>query len=58
MRQLARWYDIDVKYPGDVPADRFTGKISRSFHLSQVMKMLEFSDLDFRIEGNTLLVGK
>jgi transmembrane sensor len=58
MRQLSRWYDIEVKYAGHVPADRFSGKVSRSFNLMQVLKMLEFSDLDIRIEGRALIVGK
>jgi transmembrane sensor len=57
MRQLSRWYDIDVKYAGQVPADRFSGKVSRSLNLLQVLKMLEFSDLDIKIEGRALVVG-
>lgn len=56
MRQLERWYDIEVKYAGVIPKDRFSGKVSRSANLAQVLKILEFSDVSFRIEGKTLIV--
>ncbi|MES1250223.1 MAG: FecR domain-containing protein, partial [Chitinophaga rupis] len=41
MRQLARWYDVEVKYSGPVPAwGDFKGEIGRNLTLAQVLKIL------------------
>lgn len=40
MRQLARWYDVDVTYKGNV-TKHFIGGISRNVKLSQVLLMLQ-----------------
>jgi ferric-dicitrate binding protein FerR (iron transport regulator) len=36
MRQLARWYDVDIIYEGEIPARKFEGKIQRNLNLGQV----------------------
>lgn len=56
MRQLCRWYDVEVSYEGPVPTDRFTGKISRDISLAKVLRILELSDLHFKIEGRKIIV--
>lgn len=56
MRQLSRWYNVDVVYEGNVPDDEFVGQISRSANLSQVLKILELGDLHFKIKNNKLIV--
>ncbi|WEK36303.1 MAG: FecR domain-containing protein [Candidatus Pseudobacter hemicellulosilyticus] len=56
MRQIERWYDIRVDYRGTVPQDRFSGKVSRSANLSQVLRILELSEVNFHLDGNTLIV--
>ena len=38
MRQLTRWYDIEVEYEGEIPAQKFSGEINRSLTLNQVLK--------------------
>jgi ferric-dicitrate binding protein FerR (iron transport regulator) len=56
MRQLARWYDLDVRYEGTISKRRFTGKVFRNLKLSETLKVLELSHIHFRIEGNRLTV--
>jgi len=57
MEQLARWYDIDVKYEGKLSGDGFSGKISRYKPISDVLKMLENTGLvRFKIEGRRVTV--
>lgn len=57
MEQLARWYDIDVKYEGKLASDGFSGKISRYKPISDVLKMLENTGLvKFKIEGRRVTV--
>jgi len=56
MRQVSRWYDVDVSYEGPISADHFTGKISRNATASQVLKILELSDVHFTIQGKKIIV--
>jgi ferric-dicitrate binding protein FerR (iron transport regulator) len=57
MRQLSRWYDLDIVYQGAVPKGQFIGIIPRSYKLSQVLEILESSDVHFRVEGKKLIVS-
>ncbi|MGE7776269.1 FecR family protein [Chitinophaga sp. NPDC101104] len=57
MRQLARWYDIDVIYEGNVPDQIFEGELPQSLQLSQVTRILTKVNIKFRIEeGKRLIV--
>lgn len=56
MRQLKRWYDIDVKYESGVPDIEFVGKMTRDIPLSGLLIVLEKSNVHFRLEGRTLIV--
>jgi transmembrane sensor len=56
MRQLSRWYDVEVVYEGAVKDVPCFGRINRSVNLSQVLKYLEIGGLHFRVEGKKLIV--
>lgn len=56
MRQLKRWYDIEVKYESGVPDIEFVGKMTRDIPLSGLLIALEKSNVHFRLEGRTLIV--
>jgi len=56
MRQLSRWYDVDVVYEGKVPSDTFTGRISRNTTLAGVFRILKLSDRRITIENNRIIV--
>jgi len=57
MRQLIKWYDIEVVYEGDKPSDKISGDMQRNFTLPQVADALGFmTGLHFRIEGRKLIV--
>ncbi|HEY8387971.1 MAG TPA: FecR domain-containing protein, partial [Parasegetibacter sp.] len=59
MRQLARWYDINVKFEGDVPDIEFAGRVGRDVSLSRMLVFFKESGVNFRMEnGNTLIIGK
>lgn len=58
MRQVARWYDIDVVYESGIPEGRMTGEVPMTTSLASVLKMFEYSGLKFRIEGKKLTVLK
>ncbi|MBO9154780.1 FecR family protein [Chitinophaga sp. GCM10012297] len=56
MRQLARWYDIEIIYEGKVPSRRFNGEIGMDLSLAQVLKGLSVMQVNFRIEEGKRLV--
>jgi transmembrane sensor len=56
MRQVERWYNVDVVYEGDIPQRTFTGGIERSARLSELLRLLEVSKVKFRIEDKKLIV--
>jgi transmembrane sensor len=57
MRQLSRWYNVDVRYEGKVPDVEFNGEIDKSLSLSQVLKGLTTTRINYRIEnGNTIVI--
>jgi transmembrane sensor len=56
MRQLERWYDIDVVYEKSVPDIEFGGKITQNVSLKGLLIGLEKSELHFRLEGRKLIV--
>jgi transmembrane sensor len=56
MRQIARWYDVDVVYEGKIPSDPFTGRVSRNTTLSGVLKILKLSDIELTVSNNKIIV--
>lgn len=59
MRQLSRWYDIDVNYEGDVKDLTFSGTISRKENASAVLSLLELTGtVKFKTQGRTIIVMK
>jgi ferric-dicitrate binding protein FerR (iron transport regulator) len=56
MRQLERWYGIKVEYRGNVSDVRFNGGTFRNKNLSEVLKVLELSNIKFKVEGKTVIV--
>ena len=56
MRQVSRWYDVDVTFKGNIEDDGFTGKIPRNVPLSKLLNVLEQYELHFAIEGKKIIV--
>jgi transmembrane sensor len=56
MRQIGRWYDVEIVYEGPVTNDRFGGSIPRDATLSQVLNALEQSLVHFTIQGKKVIV--
>ncbi|UOE50902.1 DUF4974 domain-containing protein [Mucilaginibacter sp. SMC90] len=59
MRELARWYDIDVRFDGSIPTEKLNGRISRSKNISKVLNALEATKtVHFKVEGRRVTVMK
>ncbi|MEZ2335600.1 FecR family protein [Mucilaginibacter sp. RCC_168] len=50
MRELARWYDVEVVYEGQSRSRLFSGTIDKTYSLSEVLKVLELGKVNYRIE--------
>lgn len=56
MRQLERWYDIEVVYEKGIPDIHFVGELSREISLAGLLRTLKASKVQFRMEGARKLV--
>jgi transmembrane sensor len=56
MRQLARWYDVDVAYEGKIPDRKFSGEMYRNMSALKVSDILNYEQIHFRIEGRKIIV--
>jgi ferric-dicitrate binding protein FerR (iron transport regulator) len=58
MRELARWYDIEVVYEGHQPTGTFTGKIGKNLTLRQTLKILGATQVKYELTANNKLIIK
>ncbi|MGN6416226.1 MAG: FecR family protein [Pseudobacter sp.] len=56
MRQMERWYNVNVIYPKGIPADRFSGTIPRSVNLNQFLDILQYSDIKATVDGKSVII--
>ncbi len=57
LRQISRWYDVDVEYKGNVDL-HFTGQLTRSENASKVFEKLVLTgEVHFKIEGRKIIVS-
>lgn len=57
MRQVSRWYNVDVVYKGDFGNDLFGGKIKRSDSVSGILRILKLSNINTTIKGRTIIIS-
>ena len=56
MRQVGRWFDLEIAYEGDIPKDSFGGKLPMDAKVTEVLAALQQTQVHFRIEGKRLIV--
>ncbi|HEY0271702.1 MAG TPA: FecR domain-containing protein [Chitinophaga sp.] len=57
MRQISRWYDVEIEYRGPRPDAQFTGGLSRTAEASQLLEILqETNNVHFQREGKKIIV--
>ncbi|WP_036669404.1 FecR family protein [Pedobacter borealis] len=57
MRQIARWYDVEIEYQGNISSSGVVSTISRTKKLSQVLKALQINQgIHFKVDGRRVLV--
>lgn len=58
MRQISRWYDVDVEFESKSGKRYFSGLVSRNSNVSEVLKIMEQAGIKFKIEGKKITVLK
>jgi len=57
MKQISRWYNVDVTFAGKPTQEGFTASIPRNVPVSKVLRYLELTTLvHFKIDGNRITV--
>lgn len=56
IRQVARWYDVEVQYLGEIPNETFTGKMQRDLSLMTMLDLLDISDATIQLDGQKLVI--
>ncbi|MDH7460291.1 DUF4974 domain-containing protein [Chitinophagaceae bacterium 26-R-25] len=56
MRQISRWYDVQVEYKGEISHETFTGIVSRYSDVSEVLSLMEAEGIKFKIENKKIVV--
>lgn len=56
MRQIARWYDVEIQYQGSIPKGHISGDIPRDMNLSKVLKVMELSGVHYKIENKKVVI--
>lgn len=57
MREISRWYNIEVIYDKSLPQEKYYGEIERSSRLENVFKILELNNIVFKVQGKTVVVS-
>lgn len=59
MRMVARWYNVDVSYQGDIPEEKFSGGVPRFENVSNILRILEGTGkVSFKVKDRTIVVSK
>lgn len=57
MRQIGRWYDVEIEYQGKMSKETFGGTYSKNKDINELLKGLELTGLiHFKIEGRRIIV--
>lgn len=57
LREVGRWYDVDIVYQGKLTDKRFGGMVSRSKNIAQVLKIIQKTgNVKIKIEGRRVII--
>ncbi|WP_160715886.1 FecR family protein [Chitinophaga solisilvae] len=56
MRQLARWYDVEVAYTGRIPDMHYSGSIRKQSTLSQALRILKTAGIRYTVQDRKIII--
>lgn len=57
MKQISRWYDVEVEFKDTGKRKLFKGEMQRDLELSQVIKILNKHHIDIELSGRKMIVS-
>ncbi len=58
MKDIERWYDIQVKYEGTIPTRKLKGEMDRGVQLTDLIRFLQGFGLHVELKNRILVVGE
>jgi ferric-dicitrate binding protein FerR (iron transport regulator) len=58
MKQIGRWYDVDIVYEGKITNETFGGSINKNLPLSDVLGLLKKNGINVTQEGKVIKVKR
>ncbi len=56
LRQISRWYDVDIKLKGRLPDTRLGGLMDKNVPLSAILEFLQENGISAKLDGSTIIV--
>ena len=56
MREVSRWYDVDVQYTGTAPDKHFFGLINRNVYLNTILEFLRKNGVRVQQQGRNITI--
>ena len=56
LRQIGRWYNLEIVYEGNISAEKFTGEIPRNSSIEELTRILQLSNIRFTIQKGKMIV--
>jgi transmembrane sensor len=56
MRQLERWYNVNVEFAGKIPDEKFNGTLSRNIKISDALILIGYTRINYTIEGRKIII--
>ncbi len=56
LRQISRWYNVDIRIESELPTTKFNGIINRNVNLSSMLGVLEAYGIRCKLQGNVLVI--
>ncbi len=57
MREISRWYNVDINYEGQLPTLSFSGSLNKNVPLSQILQALNANGVNCELKNKTIIVS-
>jgi transmembrane sensor len=59
MKQISRWYDVDVEYTGNIKNKEFGGTVSKFKNITEMLDIMELTgEFHYKMEGRRVIIMK
>lgn len=58
LREVSRWYDVDIVYKDQVPPQSFSGNLQRNVSVDHILSALQANGVKCELKGKTITISK